>query len=168
MRIIFSQYREVFMEAYENSATIKPNTHEWIIHMMNFKNLFTTIFMVTLLTLIIVLLATDSIPDAFASLDDSTSESQIGIKNIDETQEKPAVLVFTTATPAAQIATGTDGRFLQEQNCSKCHIMEWIEQTHKSRTEWEATLVQMEKMGVSLSEEQKIILLDYLADTNRP
>lgn len=136
--------------------------------MMNAKYLFTTFFIATLLTLIIVLLATDSIPDAIASQDDSTSQSQIGLKNIDETQEKPAILVSSTATPATLTAPGTDGRFLQEQYCSRCHIFQWIEQTHKSRAEWESTLIQMEKMGVNLSENEKIILLDYLADKNQP
>jgi LSD1 subclass zinc finger protein len=61
-----------------------------------------------------------------------------------------------------------DGASLLNSRCARCHTVELIKQTNQTRTEWENTLAQMEKMGVTLSEDEKIVLIDYLTGVDKP
>jgi hypothetical protein len=55
-----------------------------------------------------------------------------------------------------------------ESHCAQCHVVEGLQQMRKARSEWDYTLTQMEALGASLDEQEKVILLDYLAVTGKP
>jgi LSD1 subclass zinc finger protein len=61
-----------------------------------------------------------------------------------------------------------DGASLLNSRCARCHTVELIKQTRQTRAEWGNTLAQMEKMGVTLSEDEKIVLIDYLTGVDKP
>ncbi len=61
-----------------------------------------------------------------------------------------------------------DGLLLLENRCSKCHLTDEIKQFKKSRSDWELTLNQMESLGIQLSEDERTMLLDYLATDHIP
>jgi hypothetical protein len=46
--------------------------------------------------------------------------------------------------------------------------VELLKQTQQTRAEWENTLAQMKTMGVNLSADEKIVLIEYLTDISRP
>lgn len=128
------------------------------------KYLFTTIFITLFFALIIVLLATGSISTTIASPIKPLTESREVWADSGEPRANPAKPTLTTvilATPPATLQP--DAELLLERNCTQCHITQWLEQIKKPRTEWESILAQMERMGVNLSENEKVILLNYLA-----
>lgn len=61
-----------------------------------------------------------------------------------------------------------DGASLLNSRCARCHNVELIKQTKQTRAEWGSTLAQMENMGVSLSDDEKIVLIDYLTGVDEP
>jgi LSD1 subclass zinc finger protein len=61
-----------------------------------------------------------------------------------------------------------DGASLVNSRCARCHTVELIKQTTQTRAEWGNTLTRMEKMGVTLSDDEKIVLIDYLIGTDEP
>jgi LSD1 subclass zinc finger protein len=61
-----------------------------------------------------------------------------------------------------------DGASLLNIRCAQCHTVELIKQTNQTRAEWENTLAQMKTMGVNLSADEKIVLIEYLTDISRP
>jgi hypothetical protein len=60
-----------------------------------------------------------------------------------------------------------DGRPILENICAQCHLVQSLLEIKKSRIEWEGVLQQMEIMGVHLSENEKVTLLDYLATSEK-
>ncbi len=61
-----------------------------------------------------------------------------------------------------------DGASLLNSRCARCHTVELIKQTKHTRAEWGNTLAQMEKMGVTLSDDEKIVLIEYLTAVDKP
>ena len=76
--------------------------------------------------------------------------------------DRNAMLVATQETSLQ------DGASLINGHCARCHTVELLQQTKQTRAEWENTLAQMEIMGVTLSDDEKIALLDYLTGVNKP
>jgi cytochrome c5 len=75
-------------------------------------------------------------------------------------QDTPLIVNRATSPP--------DGASLLNSRCARCHTVELIKQTEQTRTEWENTLAQMEEMGVTLSDDEKIVLIDYLTGVDKP
>jgi LSD1 subclass zinc finger protein len=69
---------------------------------------------------------------------------------------------------AAQETSLQDGASLINSRCARCHTVELLKQTKQTRAEWENTLLQMEKMGVTLSDDEKNVLIDYLIGGDKP
>lgn len=61
-----------------------------------------------------------------------------------------------------------DGASLINSRCARCHSVELLKQTKQTRAEWENALAEMENMGVNLSDDEKIVLIEYLTDISRP
>jgi LSD1 subclass zinc finger protein len=61
-----------------------------------------------------------------------------------------------------------DGASLLNSRCARCHTVELIKHTKQTRAEWGNTLAQMKKMGVTLSDDEKIVLMDYLTNVDEP
>jgi cytochrome c5 len=76
--------------------------------------------------------------------------------------DRNATLVVTQATSLQ------DGDSLINSRCARCHTVELLKQTKQTRAEWENTLAQMANTGVNLSDEEKIVLIDFLTDIDTP
>jgi len=63
--------------------------------------------------------------------------------------------------------TSLNGENLLQIHCAKCHSVKLFEMTYRSRSYWEKTLLRMEGTRVSLSEEEKNVLLDYLVNPDK-
>jgi hypothetical protein len=57
---------------------------------------------------------------------------------------------------------------LINSRCGRCHSVELLKQTRQTRAEWENTLARMENMGVNLSADEKIVLIEYLTEISTP
>ena len=86
-----------------------------------------------------------------------------------EVQDGTGAPVSTAIEPAApQERPKKDGTALLESHCAKCHLVKWLQQIKKPPGEWEKTLAQMEAMGVHLQDAEKVDLLNYLTDADKP
>jgi mono/diheme cytochrome c family protein len=77
----------------------------------------------------------------------------------------------TPASPepaATQETPLPDGASLLESHCGQCHVPQWLEKMHKPRAEWEKIVVQMQAIGVQLSDSEEAVLIDYLASMAGP
>lgn len=130
---------------------------------MRTRTIPTTIFLSIIFTVIAVLLFGYSI----SARDIASSSAQ------DTVVEYPAIsTVFGELDSGIQkTAESTsdsinDGPSLLARHCTKCHTAQSLRRIKKQRAEWEMTLVQMERMGVRLSDIEKDVLLDYLVVTD--
>jgi hypothetical protein len=84
-----------------------------------------------------------------------------------EVLDTAAAPVTPTSEPVASRATTTlQGPSLLAIHCAQCHVIEGLLQIKKSLSEWDYTLTQMETLGADLDEQEKQILLDFLAVTD--
>lgn len=61
-----------------------------------------------------------------------------------------------------------DGETLLEERCSECHSLTRVTNQEMTRAEWEQTVTRMVEMGAQLSDEEKTVLVDYLAENYGP
>jgi mono/diheme cytochrome c family protein len=61
-----------------------------------------------------------------------------------------------------------DGAQLLETRCSVCHSVDRAKQAKKTHDEWDQTVTRMIGKGAQLTEEEKTVLVDYLAKTYGP
>jgi cytochrome c5 len=96
----------------------------------------------------------------------------------------PTATPTATATPQEEQPTATatevpreeptepppagDGEVLLEERCGTCHGLDYTTQAQKSREEWEQTVDRMIGKGAQLDEEERDILITYLAETYGP
>ncbi|NJD03855.1 MAG: hypothetical protein FIA99_14930 [Ruminiclostridium sp.] len=76
--------------------------------------------------------------------------------------------VVTTTEAATIISNATDGESILKSSCTKCHDLDKIKDAKKTRDEWQTTIKDMIEAGAKVSDEQKPILLDYLAKNYKP
>jgi hypothetical protein len=69
----------------------------------------------------------------------------------------------TKETAVIQAPSMVDVQSIIESYCAQCHLVQSLLEIKKSRRDWEMSLQQMEKMGVHLSEAEKVILIDNLS-----
>jgi mono/diheme cytochrome c family protein len=62
-------------------------------------------------------------------------------------------------------SVSVDGETLLQERCTECHGLERTTSAQKTREEWESTLTRMVNRGAELSDAEKTVLVDYLADT---
>jgi competence protein ComEA len=84
-----------------------------------------------------------------------------------------AILVFVTVMAGFVAAYGQsdapvtfqdfiEGKKAFEENCIKCHSLEWPLKKIANRQEWELTLTKMVNNGAALSKKQRRQVLEYL------
>jgi cytochrome c5 len=61
-----------------------------------------------------------------------------------------------------------DGQTLLEERCTECHDLERTTSQQKTRAEWEETVSRMIDRGAELNEDEKTVLVDYLAENYGP
>lgn len=78
------------------------------------------------------------------------------------------VLGLVLSTPPLIASAETNGANLLEERCSVCHPSSRPKSKQKTLEQWENTVNRMMGKGAKLSEEEKVILLDYLSKTYKP
>jgi hypothetical protein len=58
-----------------------------------------------------------------------------------------------------------DGAALLESRCTACHNLDRVKQAKKTQAQWESTVNRMIQKGAQLTDAEKAILLQYLAQT---
>ena len=66
-------------------------------------------------------------------------------------------------TPAEE-PVAIDGETLLEDRCTECHGLERATSAQKTRAEWEETVTRMVERGAELNDDEKTVLVDYLAE----
>ena len=79
------------------------------------------------------------------------------------------VIGFVLSTiPTAIVYAETEGTNLLEERCYVCHPSSRQKKKKKTPEQWETTVNRMMGKGAKLSEEEKVILLDFLSKTYKP
>jgi cytochrome c-type biogenesis protein CcmH/NrfF len=68
----------------------------------------------------------------------------------------------------AQESVAVDGETLLQDRCTQCHGLDRVTSQEKTRAEWEQTVEEMIDQGAELNEDEKIVLVDYLAASYGP
>jgi len=63
-------------------------------------------------------------------------------------------------------AVSAGGETLLQERCTECHGLERTTSAQKTRAEWENTVTRMANRGAELSDAEKTVLVDYLAETH--
>ena len=71
-------------------------------------------------------------------------------------------------TPIPTEAPAADGATLLETRCSTCHGVERATNLTKTADEWEQTVTRMVGNGAQLTEAEKSVLVEYLAQNYGP
>lgn len=77
----------------------------------------------------------------------------------------------TEPSPTQQPSPGAgsgQGMALLEDRCTKCHSLDRVVQSRKTRDDWEDVVERMIEKGATLSHDEKDALVEYLAATYRP
>ena len=61
-------------------------------------------------------------------------------------------------------ASSADGKVILESKCVKCHTLDRVTSAKKDQAGWTTTVERMMGKGASLSQEEKVILIQYLAE----
>ncbi|MEW6716599.1 MAG: hypothetical protein AB1345_03720 [Chloroflexota bacterium] len=67
-----------------------------------------------------------------------------------------------------QPSSPTDGSTLLQERCTECHSLARVEQAQKNLDEWERVVNSMINKGAQLNEDEKALLIEYLAETYVP
>ena len=70
--------------------------------------------------------------------------------------------------PPAEEPVAVDGETLLQERCTECHGLERTTSAQKTRAEWEETVTRMVNKGAELNDQEKGVLVDYLAETYGP
>ncbi len=86
------------------------------------------------------------------------------------TEAPAATEVLPTEAPVVTEVLPTeapvlDGAALLESRCTACHNLNKVKQAKKSLAQWESTVNRMIQKGARLTDAEKAILLQYLAQT---
>jgi cytochrome c5 len=132
------------------------------------RDLLVTIIFVTFFSVSIVLTTGCSVSLKTATQTNSTSVVINDLVKSDDLQIDAATANPTDKKSAEiQVTPPQDGHFLLENHCSQCHLTQTLEQNKKSRADWEKILEKMEKLGVQLDDAEKVMLIDYLAASDK-
>lgn len=69
--------------------------------------------------------------------------------------------------PAEEPLSG-EGETLLQERCTVCHGLDRTTSAQKTRGEWEETVNRMVDRGAELNEQEKTVLIGYLAETYAP
>jgi cytochrome c5 len=125
---------------------------------------FIAVFLIAILVVFVHLKNTDpGIPRTGPTTVEPSHTPDAQAESIEAQAEMNAIISATTGAAESQVTPQQDGPELLQDHCAQCHAVHLLEQSKKSRTDWEKTLSRMEKNGVRLTDTEKYILLDHLA-----
>ena len=85
-----------------------------------------------------------------------------------------AAVEAATAPPAepaeepAEALVSIDAEALLQERCTVCHSLRQTEAARYTREQWDDTVTRMVDRGAELGDEEKSVLIDYLAQTYGP
>ena len=88
-----------------------------------------------------------------------TSRATPTMPPVEEATQRP----LKTEEPATP-----EGQVLMEERCTGCHSLGRVQSAQKTREAWTATVDRMIGYGTQLSDAERLLLLDYLAETYGP
>ncbi|MBN2247695.1 MAG: hypothetical protein JW733_03260, partial [Coriobacteriia bacterium] len=63
----------------------------------------------------------------------------------------------------AGCSDGTDGASLVKSKCGSCHSVDWVTDAGAdTRADWEGTVARMEAKGLTVTDEERAIILEHL------
>ena len=74
----------------------------------------------------------------------------------------------TSSSSTPDTATLQQGKTLLEERCASCHTIEKTTLRTGSAAEWDNIVTDMIKRGANLTEDEKTVLVQYLAATYKP
>lgn len=93
-----------------------------------------------------------------------TSHTENGqVENTSDLVETDARPTAVTEPSESLVTTERSGTTLLQTHCAQCHSVKLLEQTRKTRKNWEKTLSRMEKYSDPMSDAEKYLILEYLA-----
>ncbi len=78
------------------------------------------------------------------------------------------LLVIVAGLLAACSQPESEGEKLLEQQCTGCHEKSTVVAVGRTHDEWSQKVDQMINLGAELTEEEREILVEYLAETYEP
>lgn len=75
------------------------------------------------------------------------------------------VLLTFSITGTAVFSSEKDPKTLFEETCSECHSIEIPKEKRLSKAEWQDIVRRMKSNGLSISEENERIIVEYLSKT---
>jgi len=81
--------------------------------------------------------------------------------------ETPSPTQPPTAEQSPGPAPVADGATLLQERCTACHTLERVESARKAPEEWEQTVDRMVRRGAQLTEAERVVLVEYLAEHYR-
>lgn len=76
--------------------------------------------------------------------------------------------VLTLVACGGASTESPQGEVLLEERCTECHALDRVTQVEQTRAEWQATVEDMIEKGATLNDEEKGVLVDYLAENYGP
>ena len=109
-------------------------------------------------------------PDPTATPDPSPTATSEPDTPTREPTEEPT----STAEPSPTSESSTEepavaeGELLLEERCTACHTLARVESAQKTRDAWASTVDRMIGYGAQLSDAERTVVIDYLAETYGP
>lgn len=132
------------------------------------KKFFITIALVTLLLLLLTACGKSETPAPTAVVEAPLQQATIP-PTLAPVQTTAPVAVAQTEAPAPQqpppAAPSIDGRELLESRCISCHSLDRVTKKTATQEEWGQIVTRMIGGGAELTDEEKSILVQYLAET---
>lgn len=89
------------------------------------------------------------------------------LMSCDSGPPQPTQAPSSATAPQAE-TRALDGAALLETRCSTCHNADRPKKVKKTRDQWEQTVTRMIGKGAQLTEVEKTVLVEYLAQTYKP
>ncbi|MBC7228524.1 MAG: hypothetical protein H5T61_15040 [Thermoflexales bacterium] len=84
-----------------------------------------------------------------------------------ETPASPLATQSPLTAPSPLPTPAADGATLLQERCTACHTLDRVESARKTAEEWERTVVRMIGRGAKLTEAERAVLVEYLAEHYR-
>ena len=84
-----------------------------------------------------------------------------------ETPSPPVAALSPLATLSPLPAPVADGATLLRERCATCHGLDRVESARKALEEWEQTVDRMVRRGARLTEAERAVLVEHLAEQYR-
>jgi len=100
----------------------------------------------------------ESIPNAQPTIEATPS-------SVPSPTTEPTIESSPTALDSSGNASSIDGDTLLDARCTKCHGLDRVTNASKTMDEWRTTVERMISKGADVIEDEKEILIQYLAET---